>query len=609
MQLDTLRRIVQEINASVSLHESLDIMVNQVAEAMKVDVCSIYLLDERNQRYVLMASKGLNPESVGHVSLQLGEGLVGLVGQREEIVNLDNAPKHERFLYLPETGEEIYNSFLGVPVMYRRKVMGVLVVQNRLPQDFSEAAESFLVTLCAQLSGVIAHAHAVGNIDVFRKPSNGPAYKTFQGVSGAGGVALGRAIILYPPADLGSVPDREAEDISDELRILDQAISSVRSEIRSLDEKMHDSLMAEERALFSVFLRMLDENALPAEIKELIRDGHWAQGAVRRVIEKHTALFAQMEDDYLRERVSDLKDLGRRILAYLQEEDSSHRELSPDSILIGEEISTAALVELPVDNIAAIVTSEGAANSHMAIEAGARVGMVAVDDKTIEYVKGRSYAPKGEQWEQAVAYWNTLHSDVDAVFDAVVELNGAEIEPQVSWGTSPEMVIPVSKAVPTLEQAKDDVQRNDWTRAYQYMGLNAGQALADIQLDRVFIGSCTNSRIEDIRAAAEVVKGRKVAPSIKQAMIVPGSGLVKQQAEKEGLDKIFLEAGFEWREPGCSMCLAMNADKLQPGEHCASTSNRNFEGRQGNGGRTHLVSPAMAAAAAIAGHFVDVRSF
>ncbi|USP40128.1 phosphoenolpyruvate--protein phosphotransferase [Acinetobacter sp. XS-4] len=371
MQLDTLRRIVQEVNASVSLHESLDTMVNQVAEAMKVDVCSIYLLDERNQRYVLMASKGLNPESVGHVSLQLGEGLVGLVGQREEIVNLDNAPKHERFMYLPETGEEIYNSFLGVPVMYRRKVMGVLVVQNKLPQDFSEAAESFLVTLCAQLSGVIAHAHAVGNIDVFRKPSNGPAYKTFQGASGAGGVALGRAIILYPPADLASVPDREAEDISHELRLLDQAISSVRLEIRSLDEKMHDSLMAEERALFSVFLRMLDENALPAEIKELIRDGHWAQGAVRRVIEKHSALFAQMEDDYLRERVSDLKDLGRRILAFLQEEDSSHRELSPDSILIGEEISTAALVELPVDNIAAIVTSEGAANSHMVIVARA----------------------------------------------------------------------------------------------------------------------------------------------------------------------------------------------------------------------------------------------
>jgi phosphotransferase system enzyme I (PtsP) len=362
---------VQEINASVSLHDSLDIMVNHVAEAMHVDVCSIYLLDERNKRYVLMASKGLKPEAVGHVSLNVGEGLVGLVGKREEIVNLDNAPKHERFAYLPETGEELFNSFLGVPVMYRRKVMGVLVVQNQEPQDFSEAAESFLVTLCAQLSGVIAHAHAVGNIDVFRKPTSGSSYKTFQGVSGAGGIALGRAIVLYPPADLAAIPDREAEDISDELELLDQAIAAVRLEIQSLDEKMKDSLMSEERALFSVFLRMLDENALPSEIKDHIRTGSWAQGAVRKVIDKHVALFAQMEDDYLRERVSDLKDLGRRILACLQENDSSHRELSPDSILIGEEISTAALVELPVDKIAAIVTSEGAANSHMVIVARA----------------------------------------------------------------------------------------------------------------------------------------------------------------------------------------------------------------------------------------------
>lgn len=245
---------------------------------------------------------------------------------------------------------------------------------------------------------------------------------------------------------------------------------------------------------------------------------------------------------------------------------------------------------------------------NMAIEGGARVGLVAVDDKTIDYVKDRPYAPTGDDWERAVTYWNTLHSDDDAHFDAVVVLNGDEIEPQVSWGTSPEMVIAVSQNVPTLDMARDDVQRNDWMRAYQYMGLTAGQPLSDIVLDRVFIGSCTNSRIEDIRAAAEVVKGRKVAPSIKQAMVVAGSGLVKQQAEQEGLDKIFMDAGFEWREPGCSMCLAMNADKLQAGEHCASTSNRNFEGRQGNGGRTHLVSPIMAAAAAIAGHFVDVRA-
>jgi len=246
---------------------------------------------------------------------------------------------------------------------------------------------------------------------------------------------------------------------------------------------------------------------------------------------------------------------------------------------------------------------------NMAIEAGARVGMVAADEKTIAYFEGKPFAPTGEQWDAAVAYWQTLHSDADAVFDTVVVMDGAAIEPQVSWGTSPEMVVPVTATVPTLDDAEDAVERSSFERAYQYMGLKAGQKITDIQLDRVFIGSCTNSRIEDLRAAAVVAKGRKVASTIKQAMVVPGSGLVKQQAEAEGLDKIFLDAGFQWREPGCSMCLAMNADKLGSGEHCASTSNRNFEGRQGNGGRTHLVSPAMAAAAAIAGHFVDVRTF
>ncbi len=246
---------------------------------------------------------------------------------------------------------------------------------------------------------------------------------------------------------------------------------------------------------------------------------------------------------------------------------------------------------------------------NMAIEAGARVGMVAADEKTIEYFRGKPFAPTGENWDKAVSYWRTLTSDADAAFDKVVEIDGASIQPQVSWGTSPEMVVPVTASVPTLDDAEDAVQRSSFERAYVYMGLQAGQKITDIQLDRVFIGSCTNSRIEDLRAAAAVIKGRKVASTIKQAMVVPGSGLVKKQAEAEGLDQLFLAAGFEWREPGCSMCLAMNADKLQSGEHCASTSNRNFEGRQGNGGRTHLVSPAMAAAAALAGHFVDVRSF
>ena len=244
---------------------------------------------------------------------------------------------------------------------------------------------------------------------------------------------------------------------------------------------------------------------------------------------------------------------------------------------------------------------------NMAIEAGARVGMVAVDGTTIDYVKGRPFSPKGEAWNAAVAHWSTLHSDPNAVFDKVVELEGADIQPQVSWGTSPEMVASVAGQVPDPAKETDLIKREGLERALKYMGLQPNQLITDIKLDRIFIGSCTNSRIEDLREAALVVKGRKVAGSLKQAMVVPGSGLVKLQAEAEGLDKVFLEAGLEWRDPGCSMCLAMNADKLGQGEHCASTSNRNFEGRQGFGGRTHLVSPAMAAAAAIAGYFVDVR--
>jgi 3-isopropylmalate/(R)-2-methylmalate dehydratase large subunit len=246
---------------------------------------------------------------------------------------------------------------------------------------------------------------------------------------------------------------------------------------------------------------------------------------------------------------------------------------------------------------------------NMAIEAGARAGMVAVDQTTIDYVKGRPLSPTGAAWDQAVAYWRTLHSDADAKFDRVVELEAEDIEPQVTWGTSPEMVLPVGGAVPNPEAQSDAAVREGMTRALAYMDLKPNTPLTQIKVDKVFIGSCTNSRIEDMRAAAAVIKGRRVASNVKLALVVPGSGLVKAQAEAEGLDKIFTAAGFEWREPGCSMCLAMNADRLEPGERCASTSNRNFEGRQGAGGRTHLVSPAMAAAAALAGHFVDVRTF
>jgi 3-isopropylmalate/(R)-2-methylmalate dehydratase large subunit len=244
---------------------------------------------------------------------------------------------------------------------------------------------------------------------------------------------------------------------------------------------------------------------------------------------------------------------------------------------------------------------------NMAIEAGARAGMVAVDDKTIAYVQGRPFAPKDEHWDQAVAAWQQLHSDPGAHFDRVVDIDARAIKPQVTWGTSPEMVVAVDGKVPDPEQEPNATKADGMRKALAYMGLQANTPITDINVDKVFIGSCTNSRIEDLRAAAAVAKGHKVADNIKLAMVVPGSGLVKRQAEQEGLDKIFLDAGFEWREPGCSMCLAMNADRLEPGERCASTSNRNFEGRQGQGGRTHLVSPAMAAAAAIKGHFVDAR--
>jgi 3-isopropylmalate/(R)-2-methylmalate dehydratase large subunit len=246
---------------------------------------------------------------------------------------------------------------------------------------------------------------------------------------------------------------------------------------------------------------------------------------------------------------------------------------------------------------------------NMSIEFGARNGMVAVDDTTIEYVRGRPYSPEGEMWDRAVAAWRDLRSDDDAVFDKVLEIDAAQIAPQVTWGTSPELVAPVTGRVPDPADEPDGIRREWLQRALKYMDLAPGTAISDIHIDKVFIGSCTNSRIEDLRAAATIVKGRKVADNVKLAMIVPGSGLVKQQAQDEGLDRVFLEAGFEWREPGCSMCLAMNADRLDPGERCASTSNRNFEGRQGQGGRTHLVSPEMAAAAAVAGHFVDIRDW
>ena len=274
---------------------------------------------------------------------------------------------------------------------------------------------------------------------------------------------------------------------------------------------------------------------------------------------------------------------------------------------IGTAGGTGSAIEFAGSAIRALSMEGRMTLCNMAIEAGARAGMIAADDKTIEYLRGRPYAPKGEMFETATAYWRTLKSDDGAMFDRMVELDAANIVPQVTWGTSPEMVTGIDGRVPEPARESDPVKRESMERALQYMGLYPGTLINEIKIDKVFIGSCTNSRIEDLRAAAGVVNGRHIAANVTLAMVVPGSGLVKRQAEAEGLDKVFLAAGFEWREPGCSMCLGMNADRLSPGERCASTSNRNFEGRQGAGGRTHLVSPEMAAAAAIAGRFADVR--
>ncbi|MEK6805397.1 MAG: 3-isopropylmalate dehydratase large subunit [Pseudomonadota bacterium] len=276
---------------------------------------------------------------------------------------------------------------------------------------------------------------------------------------------------------------------------------------------------------------------------------------------------------------------------------------------IGTAGGTGYAIEFAGEAIAALSMEGRMTVCNMAIEAGARAGMIGVDSTTIDYVRGRPFAPKGAEWDSAVAEWRNLRSDANAKFDRVIEIAAASIQPQVSWGTSPEMVAPVDGRVPNPASVSDPVKKEGMTRALAYMGLTADTPIQSIAIDKVFIGSCTNARIEDLRAAAKIVKGHRKAANVKLAMVVPGSGLVKQQAEKEGLHEIFLAAGFEWREPGCSMCLGMNADRLSPGERCASTSNRNFEGRQGQGGRTHLVSPAMAAAAGIAGHFVDVRNF
>nr|WP_298108426.1 phosphoenolpyruvate--protein phosphotransferase [uncultured Pseudomonas sp.] len=369
--LNTLRKIVQEVNAAKDLKAALGIIVQRVREAMDSQVCSVYLLDPETNRFVLMATEGLNKKAIGKVSMAPNEGLVGLVGTREEPLNLEHASEHPRYRYFAETGEERYASFLGAPIIHHRKVMGVLVIQQKEQRKFDEGEEAFLVTMSAQLAGVIAHAEATGSIRGLGKLGKGIQEAKFVGVPGSPGAAVGTAVVVLPPADLDVVPDKTVDDIAAELRLFNSALEGVRADMRALSAKMATQLRPEERALFDVYLMMLEDAALGNEVVKIIRTGQWAQGALRTVIGEHVNRFELMDDAYLRERASDVKDLGRRLLAYLQQERQQTLVYPDNCILVSEELSPAMLGEVPEGKLVGLVSVQGSGNSHVAIFARA----------------------------------------------------------------------------------------------------------------------------------------------------------------------------------------------------------------------------------------------
>jgi phosphotransferase system enzyme I (PtsP) len=369
--LNTLRKIVQEVNAAKDLKAALSIIVQRVKEAMGSQVCSVYLLDPETNRFVLMATDGLNKRSIGKVSMAPSEGLVGLVGSREEPLNLEDAASHPRYRYFAETGEERYASFLGAPIIHHRRVMGVLVVQQKERRQFDEGEEAFLVTMSAQLAGVIAHAEATGSIRGLGRQGKGVQEAKFIGVPGAPGAAVGTAVVVLPPADLNVVPDRSVDDIAAELELFDKALGWVREDMQELSEKLATQLRKEERALFDVYLMMLEDAALGNEVRKVIRTGQWAQGALRQVVLDHVKRFELMDDAYLRERASDVRDLGRRLLAYLQEERKTTLVYPDNTILVSEELSPAMLGEVPEGKLAGLISVTGSGNSHVAIFARA----------------------------------------------------------------------------------------------------------------------------------------------------------------------------------------------------------------------------------------------
>jgi phosphotransferase system, enzyme I, PtsP len=369
--LNTLRKIVQEVNAAKDLKAALGIIVQRVREAMGSQVCSVYLLDPETNRFVLMATEGLNKKAIGKVSMAPNEGLVGLVGTREEPLNLEHASEHPRYRYFAETGEERYASFLGSPIIHHRKVMGVLVIQQKEQRKFDEGEEAFLVTMSAQLAGVIAHAEATGSIRGLGKLGKGIQEAKFIGVPGSPGAAVGTAVVVLPPADLDVVPDKTVDDIAAELGLFNNALEGVRRDMRALSAKMATQLRPEERALFDVYLMMLEDAALGNEVVKIIRTGQWAQGALRTVISEHVNRFELMDDAYLRERASDVKDLGRRLLAYLQQERQQTLTYPDNCILVSEELSPAMLGEVPEGKLVGLVSVQGSGNSHVAIFARA----------------------------------------------------------------------------------------------------------------------------------------------------------------------------------------------------------------------------------------------
>ncbi|OEC33681.1 phosphotransferase system, enzyme I, PtsP [Pseudomonas cuatrocienegasensis] len=369
--LNTLRKIVQEVNAAKDLKAALGIIVQRVREAMGSHVCSVYLLDPETNRFVLMATEGLNKRSIGKVSMAPNEGLVGLVGTREEPLNLENASEHPRYRYFAETGEERYASFLGSPIIHHRKVMGVLVIQQKERRQFDEGEEAFLVTMSAQLAGVIAHAEATGSIRGLGKQGKGIQEAKFVGVPGSPGAAVGTAVVVLPPADLDVVPDKHVDDITAELALFNTALEGVRADMRALSAKMATQLRPEERALFDVYLMMLEDAALGNEVVKVIKTGQWAQGALRQVVSEHVNRFELMDDAYLRERASDVKDLGRRLLAYLQQARQQTLTYPDNTILVSEELSPAMLGEVPEGKLVGLVSVQGSGNSHVAIFARA----------------------------------------------------------------------------------------------------------------------------------------------------------------------------------------------------------------------------------------------